>query len=143
MTPDGVMESCLYTSDLTAAEHFYHTLIGLEVIAREPGRHVFFRCGSSVVLIFDPAHTSTAETHVGGAPVPLHGCHGPGHLAFRVNHEALAGWRERLREQRVPIESEVHWPHGGTSLYFRDPAGNSLEFVTPDTWRNGPVPEKT
>ena len=34
----------------------------------------------------------------------------------------------------VAIESEVSWPNGGHSIYIRDPAGNSLEFATPDIW---------
>ena len=32
------------------------------------------------------------------------------------------------------IEKEVEWPKGGRSLYFRDPAGNSVELVTPGVW---------
>ena len=39
-----------------------------------------------------------------------------------------------LAEQRVAIEREVDWPGGGFSLYFRDPAGNSLELATPRLW---------
>ena len=43
-------------------------------------------------------------------------------------------WRERLREYRVAIEHEEAWPRGGHSLYFRDPAGNSVELITPGLW---------
>jgi catechol 2,3-dioxygenase-like lactoylglutathione lyase family enzyme len=46
----------------------------------------------------------------------------------------IAAWRERLAENGVPLEAEVRWPNGGHSLYFRDPAGNSVELVTPRTW---------
>jgi hypothetical protein len=34
----------------------------------------------------------------------------------------------------VAIESDFAWPGGGRSLYFRDPAGNSLEFAEPAIW---------
>jgi catechol 2,3-dioxygenase-like lactoylglutathione lyase family enzyme len=34
----------------------------------------------------------------------------------------------------VEIEAEVTWPSGGQSIYFRDPAGNSVELATPQTW---------
>ena len=34
----------------------------------------------------------------------------------------------------VPIELETDWPRGGHSLYFRDPAGNSVELITPGLW---------
>ena len=26
------------------------------------------------------------------------------------------------------------WPGGGRSIYFRDPAGNCVELVTPGVW---------
>ena len=35
----------------------------------------------------------------------------------------------------VAIETMIDWPHGRRSVYFRDPAGNSLEFATPRMWR--------
>jgi hypothetical protein len=28
----------------------------------------------------------------------------------------------------------VEWPGGGRSIYFRDPAGNSVELGTPAIW---------
>ena len=34
----------------------------------------------------------------------------------------------------VGIESTVEWPQGGRSIYFRDPAGNSLEFAEARIW---------
>ncbi|MGO7704721.1 glyoxalase/bleomycin resistance/extradiol dioxygenase family protein, partial [Rhizobium ruizarguesonis] len=30
--------------------------------------------------------------------------------------------------------SEVHWPNGGRSIYFRYPAGNSLECAEAKIW---------
>ena len=33
------------------------------------------------------------------------------------------------------IEKKVQRAAGGKSLYFRDPAGNSVELVTPGLWR--------
>ena len=32
---------------------------------------------------------------------------------------------------------EVPWPEGGRSIYFRDPAGNSLELAPPTLWGGG------
>ena len=34
----------------------------------------------------------------------------------------------------VEIEVDYLWPGGGRSIYFRDPAGNSLEFAEPSIW---------
>jgi hypothetical protein len=39
-----------------------------------------------------------------------------------------------LVAESVPIEKEVAWPNGGQSLYFRDPAANLVELVTPGIW---------
>ncbi|MDF2970539.1 MAG: glyoxalase, partial [Microvirga sp.] len=39
-----------------------------------------------------------------------------------------------LGERKIPIESRVTWPRGGTSLYFRDPDGHVLELATPGLW---------
>jgi catechol 2,3-dioxygenase-like lactoylglutathione lyase family enzyme len=137
MRTTGVLESCLYATDLTAVEQFYTDVIGLELISREQGRHVFFRCGESVVLIFNPEHTSTQQTQVGDAKIPLHGARGAGHLAFRIAEEELPGWRQHLDKNDVEIESEVSWPNGAQSIYFRDPAGNSIELVSPRLWGLG------
>jgi catechol 2,3-dioxygenase-like lactoylglutathione lyase family enzyme len=134
MRPEGIQETCLYADDLPAAEQFYTRVLGLDVMARESGRHVFLRCGEGVMLIFNPQATSSEQTFVEGAPVPLHGARGAGHLAFRVAETELENWRQQLRDSGVAIESEVRWPQGGRSLYFRDPAGNSVELVTPQTW---------
>jgi len=130
----GVLETCLYADDLAAAERFYGGVIGLVPVLRDEGRHVFFRCGGAMLLVFDPASTATAQTRVGADPVPLHGARGPGHVAFAVPDADLPAWRERLEAAGVQVESEVRWPAGGRSLYVRDPAGNSVELTSPAIW---------
>lgn len=134
MTVGGVLETCLYAADLAAAEAFYTSALGLEVLARAEGRHVFFRCGAGVFLVFDPRRTAAAPTRVGGSPVPPHGAAGPGHVAFAVPAAELDAWRARLAERGVAVESEVRWPRGGASLYLRDPAGNVVELASPAIW---------
>ena len=129
-----VLESSLYAEDLRAADQFYGTILGLERIAFVDGRHVFFRCGTGVVLIFDPRSTANLPTSVNGAPVPLHGAHGAGHIALAVADSDLPAWRTYLERTGVAIESEVTWPRGGRSLYVRDPAGNSVEIASPTLW---------
>lgn len=134
MKPKGILETALYCDDLDAATSFYHSLFGLEVIARQPARHVFFRCGTGVLLIFNPRETIEESTAIDGANVPGHGATGPGHMAFCVDARDIDRWRERFVRNGVPIESEVRWPHGGQSIYVRDPAGNSIEVATPELW---------
>ena len=134
LTPDGVLEAALYVRDLLAAEQFYRDVLGLRVIASQPGRHVFFRCGRTVLLVFNPTETASETVLVSGNAIPKHGAPGAGHIAFSVEPSALPAWRERLRQAGVPIETEIAWPQGGHSLYIRDPAGNSVELATPSIW---------
>jgi len=125
----SIMETCLYVDDLPAAETFYHHVLGLTCQQRDPGRHIFFQCGDQMLLLFIAAATNCRNSEV-----PLHGSHGPGHIAFRVEANELSQWQEHLVKHQVRIEQTVQWPHGGTSIYFRDPAGNSLELVTSEVW---------
>ena len=135
-SPVAVLESALYVDDLPAAEAFYGGKLGLEPIGRMDGRHAFFRCGSGVVLIFDPAATEVVDP-AAALPVPPHGARGPGHLCFAAEPLGIRAWRERLGALGIAIESEVRWPGGGRSLYFRDPAGNSLEIAEARIWDRG------
>jgi catechol 2,3-dioxygenase-like lactoylglutathione lyase family enzyme len=48
----------------------------------------------------------------------------------------LRAWEDHLRSRDITVESRVGWPAGGTSLYFRDPDGHSLEVATPGLWPN-------
>jgi catechol 2,3-dioxygenase-like lactoylglutathione lyase family enzyme len=131
---NGVLETALYVNDLEKAEYFYSNILGLTRILLVPGRHVAFRCQESVLLIFNPQHTERERVIINGAEIPLHGGRGPGHMAFRVPPGELEAWRKYFRQAGVAVESEVSWPNGAHSIYFRDPAGNSLEFATPDMW---------
>jgi catechol 2,3-dioxygenase-like lactoylglutathione lyase family enzyme len=40
-----------------------------------------------------------------------------------------------LQSKSVAIESEVAWPNGTESIYFRDPDQNLVELITPGFWR--------
>lgn len=134
MAPSGILESALYAEDLDAAEGFYRDVLGLERISRVGDRHVFFRCGDGVLLIFNPAETVKPPAPDAKLPVPPHGMRGEGHVCFRANEEEIDSWKMRLAGHGVEIESEFEWPRGGRSIYFRDPAGNSIEFANPKIW---------
>ena len=127
MKATRILETCLYAENLSEAEEFYHRVLGLEAFAKVEDRHVFFRCGAAVFLIFNPTMTS-AEDFL------AHGAVGEGHVAFHMRPDEVEGWKAHFESQGVPIESEHSWPGGGISLYFRDPAGNCLEMVTAKTW---------
>ncbi|MGK7311391.1 MAG: VOC family protein [Candidatus Longimicrobiales bacterium M2_2A_002] len=124
----GIHEAALYVDDLTAAERFWRRL-GLQLVGRQPGRHVFFRAGRDMLLLFDAGTTADSDD------VPAHGAEGPGHVALDVpDADALDAWREHLDVAGVEVEHEHTWPSGGRSLYFRDPSGNSVELITRGSW---------
>lgn len=130
----GTLESALYAGDLASAEAFYAGTLGLPVIARQAGRHVFFAVGRSVLLVFDPKSTSAGAPSGARLPVPGHGAGGPGHYCFRVAAGDLDAWRSHLQSQGIEIEADFCWPGGARSIYVRDPAGNSIEFAAEELW---------
>ncbi|HEY7549924.1 MAG TPA: VOC family protein [Hyphomicrobiaceae bacterium] len=133
MIPSGVLETVLYATDLAAAEAFYRDVLGLEPFQSVAGRHLFYRCGGQVLLIFNPSATHVPPAP-GALPVPPHGAEGPGHVCFRASAAEIDRWVERLNANAVPVEADFEWPAGGRSIYFRDPAGNCLEFAEPRIW---------
>lgn len=135
MSGPAILEAALYAEDLEAAEAFYSGVLGLEVVLRKEGAHVFFRCAGAILLVFDPRAT---EGQGGGAlPVPPHGARGAGHLCLAASGAEIDRWRARLEAAGIAIEADFRWPNGARSLYLRDPAGNSLEFAEPRLWFDG------
>src|SRR5690606_15562725 len=126
--------SALYVTDLDAAEKFYGEVMSLERIAKVDGRHVFFRCGQGVLLLFNAEATRVPPSPDARLPVPPHGTVGNGHLCFAASAEEIDRWKTRLQARGVAIEADFEWPQGGRSIYFRDPSGNSLEFAEPRIW---------
>ena len=94
------------------------------------GAIAFYRVGGAILLIFNPNATEKGSSG-GKLPVPTHGARGPGHLCFAASREEMQAWSARLTAAGHPIESAFEWPNGAYSIYFRDPAGNSLEFAEP------------
>jgi catechol 2,3-dioxygenase-like lactoylglutathione lyase family enzyme len=133
MKPAGILETVLYAKDLGATEAFYRDVLGLEPFTRAEGRHLFYRCGDQVLLIFNPEATSVPPAP-GALPVPPHGAAGPGHICFRAPAAEIDAWVARLAAQGIAIEADFEWPGGGRSIYFRDPAGNCLEIAEPRIW---------
>ncbi len=134
MTPASILETVLYAPDLDAIEAFYGRVFGLEPYAKQEGRQVFYKCGNQMLLIFNPNATQHAPAPDAKLPVPPHGAFGEGHVCFRASADEVAAWRADLEAKGIVIEADFEWPGGGRSIYFRDPAGNCLEFAEPRIW---------
>jgi catechol 2,3-dioxygenase-like lactoylglutathione lyase family enzyme len=130
MRIQAIIETAIYVDDLQATEAFYGAVLGLPVIGKEPGHLVFFRVGEASVLL-----AFLADATLKGDQLPAHGARGPGHFALGIEAVSFDTWRKHLQSHGVTIEKEVEWPRGGKSIYFRDPAGNLVELVTPGVWR--------
>ena len=126
-----ILEVALYVTDLATAERFYTKILGLPLYSKVAGRHVFLRCGTRMVLLFNAKTTIDSES--GPLNVPKHGMSGEGHIAFAVRDHEIDQWKERLTEHQISIEKEICWQRG-RSIYFRDPSGNSVEITSPVIW---------
>src|SRR5439155_6864037 len=99
-----ILETSLYADDLDQAEAFYKSALGLNLFAKEAGRHLFFKFGDQMLLIFNPAKT------IEGSEVAPHGARGPGHVAFAVPKSEMDEWKKHLKAKGVEIEKDVLWP---------------------------------
>ncbi|PVA09419.1 glyoxalase/bleomycin resistance/extradiol dioxygenase family protein [Pelagivirga sediminicola] len=129
--PRAVLETALYASDLDAAAAFYKDVVGLTEHQRVPGRHVFLRCETSMLMLFNPQATQSGG---GKLPVPPHGARGEGHVCFRAEPGEMDAWAHHLSAMGVAIEADFEWPNGARSIYVRDPARNSVEFAEAKLW---------
>jgi len=123
-----IKETCLYVDDLDATQAFYQHKLGLKMISKVEGRHVFFHAGSSVLLCFLPEVTK-AETHL-----PPHFAAGKQHIAFEVELENYESAKTHVQAQGIEITHEELWGEKYKSFYFEDPDGHVLEIVQKGMW---------
>ena len=127
-----IIETCIYSSDLDSMKRFYAGALGMPVVQEEEGKLVFLKAGKSMLLIFNQDRTS-----VDNDSLPTHGAATPPasvHFAMEIQEDNYSDWKELLAKNGVVIEKEVDWKGAARSLYFRDPAGNLVELITPGEW---------
>jgi catechol 2,3-dioxygenase-like lactoylglutathione lyase family enzyme len=120
----GIAEAVLYVDDLKEAIGFYTEVLELPLSASFTDA-AFLQTGRNSTLILFDRHKLRERESV----IPSHGSSGPGHVALAVPEAEMDNWRSRLEAAGVPIEHEQRWPQGTNSIYFRDPAGNSVELI--------------
>ncbi|MFD2202960.1 VOC family protein [Shivajiella indica] len=123
-----IKETCLYISDLDLAENFYHEILEMPVISKVKGRHIFFRCGSSVLLCFLPEVTKEEKT------LPPHYAFGKQHIAFEVDKSEYLKTKTKILKKGIFITHEQEWRYNLESFYFEDPFGHILEIVPAGIW---------
>lgn len=132
-TVNGILETALYAEDLPGAVDFYRRAFGFPTLRGDDRFHAFAVPGPSVLLIFKKGETLKPVEFEGGV-IPPHHAAGEIHFAFGVSADELPKWEAHFRALRIPIESRVKWPLGGTSLYIRDTERHLVELATPGIW---------
>jgi catechol 2,3-dioxygenase-like lactoylglutathione lyase family enzyme len=133
-----ILETALYVADLDIAQSFYQRVFSFPVLFRDARMCALDVPGRQVVLLFThEGSLAPSETPFG--VIPAHGAEGVQHLCFSIEQNAVPRWQDHLESLGVAIESRLVWARGGTSLYFRDPDGHSIEVGTPGLWANDPL----
>ncbi len=129
-----LLESAIYVEDIKRSADFYIELFGFPVLVRDDKRICALDVqGGQVFLLFRKGETRNPVITEGGT-IPPHDGDGEMHFAFGIEASAYDAWKSRLDASHIAIESEVRWPHGGKSIYFRDPDNNCVELATRGTW---------
>lgn len=122
-----IKETAINIKNIDATEHFYHHLLGLEIIAKSEN-YIFFRVGTDLLLCFDTDKTKDQTT------IPSHEARGIQHFAFECTTEDYEAWKMHISNQGIEIETEITWETNKKSFYFRDPDGHCVEIIEPLMW---------
>ncbi|MBV8911983.1 MAG: VOC family protein [Acetobacteraceae bacterium] len=130
-----ILETSLYVADLERSKQFYLSTFGFDLFYEDERMAGLGVPGEGVLLLFRVGGSDHPSPTPGGV-IPPHDGRGTQHLCFAIPLASLHDWVRHFDRHGVAIESRVVQTHGGTSLYFRDPDGHSLEVATPGLWPN-------
>ena len=132
MKPRKIIETSVYSSDLEKMKEFYVNKLGLEFVSEQTGRHVFLKIDKNMLLIFNDEVTAAEKETSHGARTPPSMVH----IAFEIESWEYEQAKDLLAKNNIQIEKEIEWENNikSKSIYFRDPSGNLLEFITKNYW---------
>ena len=118
--------SVLAVSDWERSNHFYETVLGAEIVPL--GRMFAYRFGDEQLNVHGPGLSVRPQQLALRPVVP-----GNSDLCFRWDGP-IADAKQHLEAEGVAIELGPIARYGakcdGTSVYFRDPDGSLMEFIS-------------
>ena len=128
-----IIETSIYSPDLDKMKEFYVDKLGLEFVSEQIGRHLFLKTDKNMLLIFNPEVTSIEKDTIHGATTPPSMVH----IALEIEAKEYEKAKELLEQNKIQVEKEIAWENEikSRSIYFRDPAGNLVEFITRNHWQ--------
>jgi len=128
----GLGEVSIRVKNLDAMHKFYEEVVGLEVLRRDES-FVFFKIAegygghSQNLALFDTTNLMEGKSpELNPEGTTLH------HIALNVSLEDFETERRRLEDLGLKVIVTVHEWLRVRSMYFSDPEGNLLEFVSYD-----------
>ena len=125
MTFRAKLDHCVvHVSDWARSNAFYRDVLGAEIV-RDGGRTAY-RFGDTQLNLHGPDQTGTPVARLPVQP-------GNSDLCFEWNGP-IEGAIAHLKQCKVPIEigpvTRAGAKGAGTSVYFRDPDGSLMEFIS-------------
>jgi catechol 2,3-dioxygenase-like lactoylglutathione lyase family enzyme len=137
----GLAELVLVVDDVPAAARFYEDVVGLRPELEASAEWAWFWAGEEGARQRVALHRGPLlfEEH---SPYPAGERFGRVHFALEVARPDLDTAVDRVRDAGVEVHGPVElvWM-GARSYYFYDPAGNLLEFWSPDPGGQAEAPE--
>ena len=130
----GLGEVSIRVQDLDSMRKFYEEVVGLQVLRQEES-YVFFKIAEGYgghtqnLALFDASEVTFLENKSSQLSPEMSTLH---HIALNIALEDYEPEKERLESLGLKVQAVDHeWIHVH-SLYFSDPEGNLLEFVSYD-----------
>ncbi|MFN2264107.1 MAG: VOC family protein [Anaerolineales bacterium] len=130
----GLGEVSIRVQDLDSMRKFYEEVVGLQVLRQEES-YVFFKIAEGYgghtqnLALFDASEVTFLENKSSQLSPEMSTLH---HIALNIALEDYEPEKERLEGLGLKVQAVDHeWIHVH-SLYFSDPEGNLLEFVSYD-----------
>lgn len=119
-------ETSIYSSNLEKMKEFYVDKLGLDFVSEQKGQYVFLEPDKNMLLLFNrEITTSENETNHGAPTLPS-----MVHIVFEIEPGKYEKAKRLLVESNIIVEIDIEWENSNKSrsIYFRDLAGNLVEF---------------